>query len=122
RARYAAGTDRLASPPRRSGIAAGVRQVTIHERGGVETSRSVSAAYFALVVGNRLLVVKSAAGAPTTAEGELVRMPGNLRRQLFGRAGVAAIESRFYPYFVDDGAFRLPGYIAIGAALVLGFL
>ena len=100
----------------------GVQQVTIHKRGGVETSRSVSAAYFALVVGDRLLVVKSAAGAPTTAEGELVRMPGDLRRQLFGRPGVAAIESRFYPYFVDDGAFRLPGYIAIGAALVLGFL
>jgi len=53
----------------------GVQQVTIHKRGGVETSRSVSAAYFALVVGDRLLVVKSAAGAPTTAEGELVRMP-----------------------------------------------
>jgi hypothetical protein len=103
-------------------IDTGIQQITVRKRGGVETGRSVSGAYYALVVGDRLLVVKSGAGALTTVEGELMVMPADLERQLFSTPGMEAIRSRFYPYYLNDVAFRLPGYIAIAVVLIFGFL
>jgi len=55
-------------------IETGIQQITTRKRAGVETGRSVSAAYYVLVVGDRLLVVKRADGTPTTVEGELARL------------------------------------------------
>jgi hypothetical protein len=103
-------------------IDTGIQQMTVHKRGGVETSRSVSAAYFVLVVGTRLLVVKSASGPRQVVDGELLSMPASLEREVFVMPGAAAARTRFYPYYLDDGAFRLPGYIAIGVILVFGLL
>ena len=65
-------------------IETGIQQITTRKRAGVETGRSVSAAYYVLVVGDRLLVVKRAEGTPTTVQGELVAMPAELDRHLFG--------------------------------------
>jgi hypothetical protein len=96
----------------------GVQQVRSKKRGGEE----VSAAYYALVVGERLLVVKSSTGAPTTAEGELAPMPVELQTHLFAAQAMQAIRGRFYPYYLDQSAFRVPGYIGAGVALVLAFL
>ena len=100
-------------------IDTGIQEITTRTRAGVETSRSVSAAYSALVVGERLLVVKGSQGTPATAEGELIAMPADLQRHLFNTPQMEAIRGRFYPYYLDDANFRLPGYIAIAAALVL---
>lgn len=103
-------------------IDTGIQNITVRKRGGVETSRSVSGAYYALVVGDQLLVVKSSIGALTTVEGELNVMPLDLERQLFKTPAMEAIRSRFYPYYLDDGSFRFPGYFAITAVLIFGFL
>lgn len=102
-------------------IDTGIEQVTIRKRGGVETRRSVSSAYYALVVGDRLLVVKSSAGALTTAEGELRVMTADLDRQLFNTPAMQAIRNHFYTFYLDDASFRVPGYCAIIATLLFGF-
>src|SRR4051794_15636953 len=49
----------------------GLQEITVQKTSGVETSRSVSAAYYALVVGDRLLIFKSSTGSHTTTEGWL---------------------------------------------------
>jgi hypothetical protein len=97
-------------------IDTGIQEITTRKRGG---SRSVSARYYVLVLGDRLLVVKGSEGTPTTAEGELTAMPENLQRQLFDTPQMQAIRARFYPYYLDGASFRLPGYIALAAALIL---
>jgi uncharacterized protein DUF6709 len=99
-------------------IETGIQQITVRKRAGAETGRSVSAAYYVLVVGDRLLVVKRAEGAPTTVQGELSVMPAELDRQLFNTPQMEAIRGRFYPYYLDDSSFRVPGYIGIVVALI----
>jgi Family of unknown function (DUF6709) len=103
-------------------IETGIQQITTRKRAGVETSRSVSAAYYVLVVGNRLLVVRRAEGTPTAVQGELTAMPAELDRHLFNTPQMQAIRGRFYPYYLDDSSFRTPGYIGGGAAIVLAVL
>lgn len=103
-------------------IDTGIQHITIRKRGGVETSRSVSGAYYALVVGEKFLIVKSAAGTPTTAEGELTAMRPDLDRELFNTPDMQAIRDRFYPFYLSDESFRLPGYFAIAGALIFAFL
>ncbi len=100
----------------------GIEEITVHKRGGVEVSRSVSGTYYALVVGNKLLVVKGTVSMPTTVEGALTVMPGALERQLFGTREMQAIHDRFYPFYLDDQSFRFPGYCAIAGALLFAFL
>jgi hypothetical protein len=102
-------------------IDTGIQQITTRKRSGVE-SRSVSAAYYVLVVGDRLLVVKRAEGTPTTVQGELAAMPAELDRHLFNTPQLQAIRSRFYPYYLDDSTFRTPGYIGSGVALIFVIL
>lgn len=103
-------------------IETGIQQITTRKRAGVETGRSVSAAYYVLVVGDRLLVVKRAEGTPTTVEGELAAMPSELDRHLFNSPQMEAIRGRFYPYYLDDSRFRMPGYIGVAGVLILAFL
>jgi len=102
-------------------IDTGIQQIKTRKRSGVE-SRSVSAAYYVLVVGDRLLVVKRAEGTPTTVQGELAAMPAELDRHLFATPQLQAIRSRFYPYYLDDSTFRTPGYIGSGVALIFVIL
>jgi hypothetical protein len=102
-------------------IDTGIQQIKTRKRAGVE-SRSVSAAYYVLVVGDRLLVVKRAEGTPTTVQGELAAMPAELDRHLFATPQLQAIRSRFYPYYLDDSTFRTPGYIGSGVALIFVIL
>ena len=103
-------------------IETGIQQITIRKRAGVETSRSVSAAYYALVVGERLLLAKTSGGPPKTVEGELAAVPADLDRQLFDSPDMQAIRGRFYPFYVDGESFRSPGYWGIAGVLVFGFL
>ncbi len=103
-------------------IETGIQQITTRKHAGVETSRSVSAAYYVLVIGDRLLVVKRAEGTPTTVQGELAAMPAALDRHLFNTPQMQAIRGRFYPYYLDDSRFRTPGYIGAVAALIFVIL
>jgi hypothetical protein len=97
----------------------GIQQISKRKRGGVETGSSVTASYYALVVGERLLIVKRSHGAATTAVGELSAMPADLEQHLFATQQMQAIRGRFYPYYLDESAFRVPGYIGAAVALVL---
>jgi hypothetical protein len=49
-------------------------------------------------------------------------MQGELEARLFGTPDMNAIKQRFYPFYVDDASFRLPGYIAGAVILLTGFL
>lgn len=102
-------------------IDTGIQRITTKKRAGVE-SRSVSATYYALVVGDRLLIVKRSEGAATMAQGELIAMPEDLQRHLFNTPQMQAIRGRFYPYYLDESAFRVPGYIGVAVALILAVL
>jgi hypothetical protein len=97
----------------------GIQQLTTRKRAGAETTRSVSASFYALVVGERFLVVKRSHEGATTAVGELRAMPVELQQHLFATQQMQAIRGRFYPYYLDESAFRGPGYIGAAVALVL---
>jgi uncharacterized protein DUF6709 len=103
-------------------IDTGLREYTVKTTGGVETSRSESATYYALVVGDKFLIVKGGPVGSTAAEGELAPWPAELEERLFNTADMRRLRPRFYSFFVSDESFRLPGYIAIGVVLVLAFL
>src|SRR5678815_5747923 len=103
-------------------IDTGVQQITVRKVNGVETGRSVSAAYYALVVGNRLLLYKSGSGSHEKVEGALERLPPQLEVNLFSDPEAQAARARFYPFYVDDASYRLPGVVEIGALAVFVLL
>jgi hypothetical protein len=105
-------------------VETGIQEFTIQTQEGVETSRSQSGAFYALLVGDRALLVKGSAGALvlTEAEGELKPIPPDVDRLLFNTPEMNQLRSRFYPFYVDDADFRIPGYCAIGGLLLFGFL
>ena len=103
-------------------IDTGIQEITSRKRGGVETSRSVSAIYYVLVIGERLLLVKGSEGTPLTVEGELTPMSASLQNELFNGPRMELIRPRFYPYYVDNGSFRVPGYVALVGLLILAAL
>ena len=102
-------------------IDTGIRQITVRKRAGVETSRSESGAFYVLMVDDRLLVVKGSSGPQVTAEGELMPLRGELEMKLFNTPDMQAIKKRFYPFFIEDGSFRLPGYIVGAVGAVIAF-
>src|SRR5258708_20353138 len=65
----------------------GVQEVRVETESGVEKSRTVTTNYYALEVGNRLLVVKSTGGTMRVAAGALAPMSPDLECNLFGRRG-----------------------------------
>ncbi|MGD8322636.1 MAG: hypothetical protein PVJ02_19450, partial [Gemmatimonadota bacterium] len=99
-----------------------LEEITVTTRNGVETGRSVTASYHALVVGDRLLVCKSRSGPRTTFEGSLLPMPLELQQQLFQTPDMQEIRHHFYPFYLNDESFRVPGYWALGVLLIFGFL
>jgi uncharacterized protein DUF6709 len=99
-----------------------IREYTTHTTAGVETSREVTASYYALVLGDRFLIAKTGGTAPRVAEGSLEPLPAELAAELFDSKEMQAIRPRFYSFYVNNEPFRLPGYITIAMALVLGFL
>lgn len=96
----------------------GLRQYRVHTQNGVETSREVSGAYHALVVGNHFLVVRTAGAESPVAEGKLVPWPEELENQLFDTKEMQSLRSSFYPFYLDGDSFRRPGYIAIAVSIV----
>ena len=83
-------------------IDTGIQQIRTKKRAGVE-SRSVSATNYALVIGDRLLIVKRSEGTATMARGELIAMPEDLQRHLFNTPQMQAIRGRFYPMEICPG-------------------
>ncbi len=98
----------------------GFEEITIRKKRGVEVGRSVSARYYGLVVGEKLLLYKGNAGPRTVVEGELTRVPREVETGLLGTPEMAARRAGVYPFLLSaTGSFRLPGYVALGGLLVL---
>jgi hypothetical protein len=96
-------------------IPTGIQEIAVRKEAGTELGRAISAEYYALVVGSKLLIVKSPSGQPLTVEGELASMPARLKGSLFGTVETASLRSRFYPFFLDRSSFRDAGYRTIVA-------
>lgn len=95
-------------------IDTGIRQYTVHSRNGVETDRSESGAYRALVMGKRFLVVRTTAATESdVAEGKLLPRPADFDAQLFDSEDMRSIRANFYPFYLNSDAFRRPGYVVI---------
>lgn len=106
-------------------IDTGVQEITTETTNGEQTNQYVSAGYYALAVGDRLLIVKSTSKPPLTVTGAILPIPQNVNSQLFSGLGgpeAAALEKALYPFYLDTGAFRTEGYIGIGIVVVLLFL
>jgi len=99
-------------------IDTGIRQYTVHTKDGVETSRTVSGAYQALVLGKRFLVVRTAGAGVPIAEGKLAPWPPELEAKLFDSKEMQSLRRNFYPFYMDSEPFRRPGYVVI----VIGLL
>lgn len=102
-------------------IDTGIQQITTTTRNGVKESESVSAGYFAVLVGDRFLVVKSPSQPNGTAEGELKPMPDQLRTEISSSFGAAKTQQYIRPLLLDTEGFRYPGYWAIAIGIVLLF-
>ena len=94
-------------------LSTGVQEVTTYE--GV--IKNVSAGYYALEVGNRILIVKSAKTPSTTVSGELGSMPFDLKSDLFPPGTDEADEAVFYPLLLDTN-YRESGYVGAFWALL----
>lgn len=103
-------------------IDTGIQQVTTTTRNGVKESERVTAGYFALLVGDRFLVVKSASAPTGAVQGELQPMSDKLRSELASSIGSAdQVQQYVRPLLLDTEGFRYPGYWAIGIGVVLLF-
>jgi len=99
-------------------IDTGIRQYTIRTQNGIETSREESGAYNAFAIGNRFLVVRTGGDDSRIAEGKLVPWSSDLETQLFDSKEMRSLRSSFYPFYLDAGSFRQPGYVVIGIGVL----
>ena len=101
-------------------IDTGLREYSVTSNAGVESSRKVSGEYYALVVGERFLIFKTGSDAsPTNAvQGRLVPWPSELESEMFDSKEMQELRPRFYPFYVQNGSFRITGYWMIIGAIV----
>jgi len=85
------------------------------------SDKTITATYYALLVGDKYLVFKSSAAPPNVAEGELAPWPSDLADMLRS-SDMGEMRHHLYPFYVSDESFRVSGYFAIAFLLVYGFL
>src|SRR5215813_606442 len=61
----------------------GVQEVEVSQNDSHETHRRITARYYALAVGDKFLVVRSAGAMPVTAEGGLAVVPADFSKNFF---------------------------------------
>jgi hypothetical protein len=79
--------------------------------------KNVSAGFFALEIGDRILIVKSGKTPSTTVGGQLGSMPHDLKLDLFPPGTDPADEAAFYPLLLDT-TYRESGYAGAFWALL----
>ena len=107
----------------------GIQETTTETENGVQTNRYVSAEYYAMLLGNRILIVKDSSKPPLTVEGTIQPIPPEVYSELFSdfKGGEYSPQAQkfketLYPFYLTQETtsdFRTPGYIAIGVGLVL---
>jgi hypothetical protein len=98
----------------------GIREYTVDTTGGVAKDSSQSGAYYALLVGDRFLIVRTGHEPSSVAEGELAPWPDELADVLHSKE-MEGLRHRLYPFYVSDESYRLSGYFVIGFLLVFAF-
>ena len=99
-----------------------IQEITTTTRNGVKEGSRVSAGYYAFLIGNRFLIVKSYEKPPTKVSGELVSIPSDLAGQLFSGADGQQVRRQCYPFYLETAGFRYLGYFGIGVAFLFGGL
>jgi Family of unknown function (DUF6709) len=87
--------------------------------GGKDT---VEAYYEALILGDKLLLVKTDSLLDTdTVTGGLVDMPGDVRSQVISdiESEYPDLKDTFLPFMLDTGNYRIPGYIGLFVAAIV---
>lgn len=95
----------------------------IEKKDGAEVRRTVTAEYFALVAGDRYLVVetdKLRSAHPLTVEGTLAPFPVELRSELEKKFGRPDLSRRFYPFYLKVGSIKGQAYGIVLVALIAG--
>ncbi|HEU5180433.1 MAG TPA: DUF6709 family protein [Candidatus Polarisedimenticolia bacterium] len=92
----------------------GIQEITVETHGGVKIPRGITASYYALDLGGKLLIVKSVSGQPLIVEGKLAHLPRSLETQLFATAEARSMRDHVYPFYLDaSGHFRSAGWLVI---------
>ena len=101
-------------------LSTGVQEVTTYE-GFIH---HVSAGYYAMLVGDRVLIVRSGKSPATTVSGSLSAMPLDLKTQLFPEGTDPVVIAQVYPLLLDT-SYREGGWMgifwAIVAEVIFGF-
>lgn len=102
----------------------GIQEITTTTTDGVKDGSYVSAGYYAFLIGDRVLIVKTPSKPGSTVSGELLPIPSDLSNELFSGADGQELRRDAYPFYMSTTGFREPGYwaIGIGCALFLLFL
>jgi hypothetical protein len=105
-------------------IDTGVQEITTETRNGVKENSYVSAGYYAVLIGDRYLIVKQSTKPSGKVEGQLVTIPADLANQLFTGPEAADARNTCYPFYLEAEGFRTAGYwgIAIGVVFLLLFV
>lgn len=96
----------------------GIQEVTTTTENGVKQGSYVSAGYYAVLVGDRYLIVKSATKPSSQVEGQLSTFPADLSSELFSGTDGRQMQSACYPFYLESDGFRYPGYWGIGIGIV----
>ncbi len=96
----------------------GIQEVTTTTENGVKEGSYVSAGYYAVLVGERYLIVKSTTKPSAQIVGQLSSFPTDLSGQLFSGADGRELRSACYPFYLESEGFRYPGYWGIGIGIV----
>ena len=101
----------------------GVQEFTRETEDGVEKNKYVSADYYAVLVGDRLLIVRSPRAPAGSISGELKPYSYDLSNQLFTGVDSPLDSTQCYPFYLDTQGFRTSGFWGIAvAALVIVLL
>jgi hypothetical protein len=95
-----------------------IQEIETETRGGAEVSKRVSATYYALLIGDHWLLVKSESQMATTVKGSLETIPSDLHGKVFSTPEEIQLVPEFYPFYLDTTGFRYTGYWAIIVGIV----
>lgn len=77
--------------------------------------------YYALLVGDKYLIVEAKSPISNVVEGELASTPSDLAGLLYSKE-LGDLRHHLYPFYIGQESFREPGYFMILVLVVYGFL
>lgn len=97
----------------------GMQEITTETTNGVKGSSYVSSEYYLLLVGDRILIVKSKVEPTTHISGSVKPVPNGLESSIFPDPSDKDLKDRLYSFMLSTTeSYRLPGFIALALTLV----